>query len=153
MGDNSGSLSLRWQFASVTSPCMAKQRPDADRRVRQCEKFARLLRLLRLLLGHGRWNARALAQELGCSIRTLHRDLNVLTMSGVPITYDRHGESYSVPATYRFPRLEQLPLAAPGQQAIREASSAAQKVIATVEQLGAQLRLFCDAMQKIDPAR
>jgi hypothetical protein len=116
---------------------MAKQRPDADRRVRQCEKFARLLRLLRLLLGHGRWNARARAQELGCSVRTMHRDLNVLTMSGVPIIYDRPTESSAVSGTYRFPRLEQLPLAAPGQQVMRDVRSAAQKVIATVEQLGA----------------
>jgi hypothetical protein len=34
-----------------------------------------------------------------------------LTMSGVPITYDRQTESYAVPATYRFPRLDQLPRA------------------------------------------
>ena len=120
--------------------------------MRQCEKFARLLRLLRLLLGHGRWNARALAQELGCSVRTLHRDLNVLTMSGVPVTFDRHTESYHVPPTYRFPRLDQLPLADPGHRALRDVQSAARKAIAAAEQLGVQLRSLCQAMQTIVPA-
>jgi hypothetical protein len=74
-------------------------------------------------------------------------------MSGVPITFDRQTESYAVPSTYRFPRLEQFTLAPPGQQAMREVRSAAQKAIANVDQLGAQLRQFCDAMQKIDPTQ
>jgi hypothetical protein len=44
-------------------------------------------------------------------------------------------------------------MAPPGQQRLREVRSAALKAIATVEQLAAQLRLLCDALQKIDSAR
>src|SRR6478672_11298172 len=108
---------------------MARQRPDADRRVRQCEKFARLLRLLRLLLGHGRWNARDLARELGCSVRTLHRDLNVLTMSGVPLRFDRHTEAYCVDERFRFPRFDPVALVPPDQRELQELLSTVRATI------------------------
>lgn len=130
---------------------MARQRPDADRRVRQCERMARVIRLLRLLLGHGRWNAEALARELDCSVRTLFRDLNVLTTAGVPITFDRQSECYCVPDTYRFPRIDRLAPTPPGEEAFRELRSTARRLIADGEKLLTQLRQLCDALQTADP--
>jgi predicted DNA-binding transcriptional regulator YafY len=130
---------------------MARQRPDADRRVRQCERLARVLRLLRLLLGHGRWNADALARELGCSVRTLFRDLNALTMSGVPVRYDRQSECYSVPEGYRFPRLDRLALGTPDQEALRVLRATAERVIADGERLLGQLRRLCEVLRSSKP--
>jgi predicted DNA-binding transcriptional regulator YafY len=124
---------------------MARQRPDADRRVRQCERLARVLRLLRLLLGHGRWDAAALARELGCSTRTLFRDLNALTAAGVPVRYDRRSECYCVPDTYRFPRLERL--AAPDQEASKDLLATAGRLITDGEKLLAQLRHLCAVLR------
>jgi predicted DNA-binding transcriptional regulator YafY len=130
---------------------MARQRPDADRRVRQCERLARVLRLLRLLLGHGRWNANALARELGCSVRTLFRDLNALTMSGMPVSYDRQSECYCVPENYQFPRLERLALGPPDQEALRVLRATAERVIADGERLLGQLRRLCEVLRSAKP--
>lgn len=55
---------------------MAKRRSEADRRSRQAQRLGRALRVLRLIQErHGRWDLPALARELGCSIRTVQRDL------------------------------------------------------------------------------
>lgn len=81
-------------------------RPDRDRRVRQCERFARLIRLTQLLLGHGRWTPDGLARELGCSIRTVFRDISTLSMAGIPIHFDKERECYRVPDGFRFPGVD-----------------------------------------------
>jgi len=52
-----------------------KQRPDAERRLRQAARLADHLRLLQLLLGRGRWDYKTLADELECSERTIRRRL------------------------------------------------------------------------------
>ncbi len=44
-----------------------KKRPDRDRRVRQNERMARVLKTLELIQSRGRWNAKAIAEEIGCS--------------------------------------------------------------------------------------
>ena len=88
---------------------MAKQRSDADRRVRQCERFARLLRLTRLLLGHGRWGPEDLAKEICCSPRTIYRDIQTLNMAGIPIHFDKGCQAYCVPDGFTFPGIEIAP--------------------------------------------
>jgi predicted DNA-binding transcriptional regulator YafY len=80
-------------------------RSDADRRVNQADRFARILRLLELIQGNGRWNARALAQEFGCTEQTIYRFLRVLEYAGVPYFYDRDNECYRVSEHVRFPVL------------------------------------------------
>ena len=52
-----------------------KNRPDRDRRGRQAERLARILSVLRLIQGRSRWTAEAIAQEVGCGVRTVYRDL------------------------------------------------------------------------------
>ena len=80
-----------------------QKRPDRDRRVRQSERMARVLSVLELLQSRGRWNAKAMAEELGCSERTIHRDLEVLQFAGVPYYFEKEDQCYRVRPDYRFP--------------------------------------------------
>lgn len=81
------------------------RRPDRDRRVRQNERIARVLGVLNLIQSRGRWNLKAIASELGCSTRTIQRDLEVLEFSGVPWYLDDKDKCYRVRPDFRFPTL------------------------------------------------
>lgn len=87
---------------------MAKKptRTDADRRVRQCERLGRLLRLLQLIMSKGRWDADGLAAELECSRRTVYRFLQTLSLAGVPWYFDDTCRAYRVRPGFRFPELD-----------------------------------------------
>ncbi len=81
------------------------QRADRDRRVRQSERIARVLQVLNLIQSRGRWNVKAIARELDCSERTVHRDLNVLEFCGVPFFFSEEEQCYRVRSDFRFPTL------------------------------------------------
>lgn len=83
-----------------------KQRTDAERRARQCERLSRLIRVLRLITGPGRWDAAGIAKELECSPRTVHRILQVLSMGGVPWFFDQECQAYKVRPGFRFSPLD-----------------------------------------------
>lgn len=81
------------------------RRTDGDRRTRQSERLARVLRVLQLIQGRGRWNAVAIAEELNCSERTVFRDLQVLRFAGIPWELDEKQGHYHVRPDFRFPVL------------------------------------------------
>ncbi|WP_430452746.1 hypothetical protein [Rhodopirellula europaea] len=78
-------------------------RPDRDRRVRQADRIARVLKVLALIQSGKNYNVKAMASEIGCSIRTIARDLETLTLAGVPWFFDQASSSYRLPPHYRFP--------------------------------------------------
>ncbi len=85
-----------------SAPDVAQKRRDADRRLRQHVRFARILKLLEILQGRRRQNAASLAQEMEVSVRTVRRDLEVLGLAGVRVEYDRVEQSYVLHGDYRF---------------------------------------------------
>jgi len=87
-------------------PSEAKSpRPETDRRLRQADRLARVMRTLQLLLSRGRWNARDIAAEQECSERTIYRDMQVLELAGIPVEFDQDDHCYRVRQDFRFPSL------------------------------------------------
>lgn len=82
---------------------MAKKRTDAERRVRQSDRLARVFRVLQLIQGTGPWTAQGIAKELECSERTVYRDLQTLSAAGVPWFFDEYGQSYRIRDGYKGP--------------------------------------------------
>jgi predicted DNA-binding transcriptional regulator YafY len=78
------------------------KRRDSERRLRQSVRFARILKLLELLQGHDHHDTVSLATELEVTRRTVHRDLEVLRLSGVPVDYDPLEKRYVLHGDYRF---------------------------------------------------
>lgn len=87
-------------------PSEAKDaRPDSDRRLRQADRLARVMRMLQLLLSRSRWNARDIAAEQECSERTVYRDRQVLQLAGIPVDHDQNDRCYRIRQDFRFPSL------------------------------------------------
>lgn len=80
-------------------------RTDADRRLRQADRIARVLRVLQMIQRPGRWDTTAIAKEIECSVRTVYRDLTVLELAGVPWVFDKESGSYRVRPDFQFPVL------------------------------------------------
>ncbi len=80
-----------------------QSRPDRDRRVRQADRIARVLKVFSLIQSGRNYDVKAIASELNCAERTVARDLEVLTYAGVPWYFDKEHRSYRVPKDYRFP--------------------------------------------------
>ena len=80
---------------------MARKRTDAERRVRQTDRLARVLRVLQLIQGTGPTTAQSIARELECSERTVYRDLQTLAAAGVPWFFDEYAQSYRIREGYR----------------------------------------------------
>lgn len=100
------------------------KKPDADRRLRQADRLARVLRVLQLIQGRGRWDAKSIAQEIECSERTVYRDLAVLELAGVPWTYEKENSCYRVRPDYQFPVLNLTDEELLGQATATSASQA-----------------------------
>ena len=66
-------------------------------------RIARVLRVLELIQSRGRWNMKAIVQELEYSERTIYRDLQLLELAGIPWFFDEHEQCYRVRPDCRFP--------------------------------------------------
>lgn len=128
---------------------MAKQRPDAERRVRQCAKFARLIRLARLVLGNGRWGPEDLAKELECSTRTVFRDIETLATAGIPVWFDKATQAYCVQPGFRFSKLDPMTLDVcdTASPAVHDLLVQARRVLKEAEGLMTCLRQLCDQLE------
>jgi predicted DNA-binding transcriptional regulator YafY len=83
-------------------PAKAAGRPDSERRLRQADRFSRILRLLELLQDRHVYDAKALGVRLGATERTVYRDLKVLELAGMPCDYDPDRGGYVLRGDYRF---------------------------------------------------
>jgi predicted DNA-binding transcriptional regulator YafY len=134
---------------------MAKQRSDAERRNRQCAKFARLIRIARLVTGNGRWGPNDLAEEIECSTRTIYRDVEILSASGIPITFDKSTQAYSVQSGFRFSKLDPMTVDVcdTASPQIHELLVQARRVLKEAEGLMTCLRLLCDQLESAKPSK
>ncbi len=126
-----------------------RQRPEADRRVRQAAAVARKLKLLRILTGRGLWSkadlAHTLAEECGESkpfvIKTIERDMRVLSLAGVVIEeFGTNPKQYRVRPERQFPILNLTPDEVLGQATATVITSAAGLDVAAGAK-GASLKL------------
>ena len=87
---------------------MAKKRSEADRRSRQAQRLGRVLRVLCLIQErHGRWDLPSLAAELGCSTKTIQRDLLALEEAQIRFYYDKQRCCYAINPGFRLSILDQ----------------------------------------------
>jgi hypothetical protein len=96
---------------------MTKRRSEADRRARQSQRIGRALRLLCLIQDrHGRWDLQSLARELGCSTKTVQRDLLALEDAKIPFFYDKQTCCYRIRPGFRLSFLDDPSNRPPGQK-------------------------------------
>lgn len=128
---------------------MARERSDADRRARQCAKFARLIRIARLVLGNGWWGPDDLAREIECSVRTVFRDVETLTLAGIPMFFDKSVQAYRVTPGFRFSGVEPE-MVEPGDAcspAVHDLLCTARSLLQDGEVFLARLRTLCDELE------
>ena len=128
---------------------MAKERRDADRRSRQCARFARLIRIARLVTGNGRWGPEALAREIECSVRTIYRDIEVLVIAGIPVFFDKTTQAYRVTEGFRFSCLDPLHVETcdPANPAVHDLLVNARRVLKDAEAFLETLRTLCNQLE------
>jgi len=127
-----------------------KTRSETDRRVRQCERLARVLRVLQLIQSRGGpWNAQTIARQVDCSERTVFRDLQVLSFAGVPWYFDEATQSYRVTPGFRFPGLPYRPLSDDPQQELSEKDTDLNSLLAQALDASRQLAAQADRLNKL----
>lgn len=101
------------------------------------EALRRLTRLMRLLVhvqGPGRYTLAALAEEFGCSVKTIQRDLRAMEEMGIPVEWDRERRSYRLFGPLPFALLD-VGLAEATALALAEAASVAAQGLSVDESL------------------
>lgn len=115
-------------------------RCDADRRARQSERLGRLLRVLTLISGSGRWDAESLAKELECSTRTIHRLLQSLIHAGIPWYFDEKLRAYRIRPGFKSPK---LPFS-------KKAASTAESLLSISRQLESDMERFLAVIRQFN---
>ena len=70
------------------------------------QRIDRLLRIITLIQGGRGWTPKTLAAEMGCTARTIFRDLNHLKDSGIPIAYDAATKQYAMAGHFHMPPVQ-----------------------------------------------
>lgn len=146
---------------------MAKRRSEADRRSRQVQRLGRVLRVLRLIQErHGRWDLPSLARELGCSTKTVQRDLLALEEAQIPFYYDKRRCCYAINPGFRLSILDDAPsatdageadarpMAAANKSSVELAESSrdhAERLLSDAERLIEALGLLCQSLRQASP--
>lgn len=126
-----------------------KQRTDAERRIRQCERLGHLLKTLHLIMGKGRWDAAGLAEELECSRRTVYRLLQTLSMAGVPWFFDKSCRAYRVRQGFKISIIEPTTKTEPSLAgSSSELEPLVEKLIADGETFVATLQQLLDTLRQ-----
>lgn len=106
------------------------------------------MQVLHLIMGRGRWDADALAEELECSRRTVFRLLQTLSLAGVPWYFDEKLRAYKVRTGYKFPMLEEHRSQEPTPQCIPESMDVlAENLIRDGEVFANSLQEFLQALR------
>jgi len=69
-------------------------------------RIHRLLRILTLIQGSGKWNTRRLAELCGVGERTIYRDMRMLEAAGIPYFYDEEAGGYRVRGDFFMPPVQ-----------------------------------------------
>jgi predicted DNA-binding transcriptional regulator YafY len=99
-------------------------------------------------MGNGRWGPEDLAREIECSIRTIFRDIEILTVSGIPISYVKEIKAYRVREGFRFSGLDPQKVATcdPANAAIHDLLVNARRVLKEAEGFVDSIRQLCDQL-------
>lgn len=108
-----------------------------------------MLRVLQLIMGQGRWDAEALARELECSRRTVHRILQTLSLAGVPWYYDEAIKAYRVRPGFKFPELGSVsePLCVQLEPNREQLKRLSRKLLADGERFLESVRALCHVLE------
>ena len=112
-------------------------------------KFMKSDAQVRLIMGPGRWDAEALARDLECSRRTVHRILQTLSLAGVPWYYDEAIKAYRVRPGFKFPELGSVSEAtcAPPAFDRGQLKKIAQRLLSDSEKLVESMRGLCSLLE------
>lgn len=108
------------------------------------------MQVLHLISGRGRWDAAALAEELECSTRTIHRLLQTLSMAGVPYYYCERTKSYVVRPGFKFPLLDSQSRTAPEEQSSPEFDEAVEKLLHDGEAFADSLNQLLNTLRQLN---
>lgn len=101
-------------------------------------------------MGPGRWDAAALARELECSQRTVHRILQTLSLASVPWFFDETIKAYRVRRGFKFPELgvDSAPPSVPPTHDRDQLRKMAQRLLTDSERLVESMRGLCALLER-----
>ena len=107
------------------------------------------MQVLHLISGRGRWDVAALAEELECSTRTIHRLLQTLSMAGVPWFFDEKIRAYKIREGYKFPLIDTKDVGLPNSiRASPELSEIAKQLLTDGEAFARTLNQFLTVLRE-----
>jgi len=93
-----------------------------------------------------------LAKELECSTRTIYRDVEILSATGIPIAFDKTTQSYRVPPGFRFSKLDPMTVdpCDTASPAVHDLLVHARRMLKESGAFLEALRTLCDRLETTD---